>query len=577
MKDFAQKLLPMTIAGSLFLGACTGPINFTKNMYTVTPDPLEMKGDSVLVTITGTVPPKSIKPKAVVNFQPYLKTADGGEIKLKETTVKGSKAKVNADLTIDTKLGGTITYTDKIPYTANMRSVKLYPRFTFEGKEVPVASDIMVQGTVATAGLVQFKDEVYMIGDNYKPELSNKSVGIYFPMDVAKFNPSFKQGKVVDNKKQIAELKNLLKKDPNWVIRGISINATASPDGELSRNNDLSKGRSESTFAYFKKELKKLGFTEANDSNFAMGYMLAEDWKGFAAELSNSEFADKNEMLAIINNTSISDEEREGLLRRNHEASWKIAADKILPKLRKSELVLLGAKPFKTEADLMNFYGKYEQLSNDELYHLAIISADAAKKTEALNAYNTRNASDWKGFCELAAVQIKQNNLNDASANLNTADGLSPKNGKVLANKAAIARAKGDLAAAEALYMDALNAGENTYYNLGLFAIKKGNYPLAVSCFQKSGKSDFNSALATLLNGDANGAKTAIDNMDTDKLTWDLYYLRAVCGARLNNQDVVTTNLARAVALDAKARTMAKDDMEFRNFFSNPLFEAAIR
>jgi hypothetical protein len=577
MKDFAQKLLPMTIAGSLFLGACNGPTNFTKNNYSVTPDPLEMKGDSVLVTINGNVPPKSIGKKSVVTFQPYLKTADGGEIKLKEITVKGPKAKANADQTIDSKLGGKITYTDKIPYTANMRSVKLLPRFTYEGKLVPVAGDIMVQGTIATAGLVTFKDEVYMIGDNYKPELSNKSVAIYFPMDVAKFNPNFKQRKLVNNKGQIAELKKLLMKDPNWVIRGISINATASPDGELSRNNDLSKGRSETTFAYFKKELKKLGFTEANDSNFAMGYMLAEDWKGFAAELANSDFADKNEMLAIVNNTSISDEEREGLLRRNHEASWKIAADKILPKLRRSELVLLGAKPFKTEADLAAYYGKYEQLSNDELYHLAIISSDEAKKVEALNAYNARNNGEWKGFCELAAVQIKQGKLDDASANLNTADGISPKNGKVLANKAAIARAKGDLAGSEALYMEALNAGENTYYNLGLFAIKKGNYPLAVSCFQKSGKSDFNSALATLLNGDANGAKTAIDNMDTDKLTWDLYYLRAVCGARLNSQDVVTTNIARAVSLDAKARTLAKDDMEFRSFFNNPLFEAATR
>ena len=577
MKDFAQKLLPMTIAGSLFLGACSGPTNFTKNMYTVNPDPLEMKGDSVLVSISGNVPPKSIGSKAVVTFQPYLKTVDGGEIKLKEITVKGPKAKVNADQTVDNKLGGKISYTDKIPYTANLRSVKLYPRFTYQGKDVPVSSDIMVQGTIATAGLVQFKNEVYMIGDNYQPEMSNKSVAIYFPMDVAKFNPNFKQGKLVNNKAQIAELKKLLKKDPNWVIRGISINATASPDGELSRNNDLSKGRSESTFAYFKKELKKIGFTEANDSNFAMGYMLAEDWKGFAAELNNSNLADKNEMLAIVNNTSISDEEREGLLRRNHEKSWKIAADKILPKLRRSELVLLGAKPFKTEADLMNYYGKYEQLSNDELYHLAIISTDEAKKAEALNAFNARNTGDWKGYCELAALQIKQGNLDEAAKNLNTADGISPKNGKVLANKAAIARMKGDMAGAEALYMQALNAGENTNYNLGLFAIKKGNYPLAVSLMQKSGKSDFNTALATLLNGDANGAKTAIDNMDTDKLTWDLYYLRAVCGARLNNQDVVTTNLARAVSMDAKARTMAKDDMEFRNFFSNPLFEAAIR
>jgi hypothetical protein len=45
----------------------------------------------------------------------------------------------------------------------------------------------------------------------------------------------------------------------------------------------------------------------------------------------------------------------------------------------------------------------------------------------------------------------------------------------------------------------------------------------------------------------------------------------------MNSQDVCTTNLAQAVAKNGTARTMAKDDVEFRRFFSNPLFEAAIR
>jgi hypothetical protein len=45
----------------------------------------------------------------------------------------------------------------------------------------------------------------------------------------------------------------------------------------------------------------------------------------------------------------------------------------------------------------------------------------------------------------------------------------------------------------------------------------------------------------------------------------------------MNNQDVCTTNLTKAVQLSSDARSMAKDDIEFRNFFNNPLFQAAIR
>jgi large subunit ribosomal protein L18 len=129
----------------------------------------------------------------------------------------------------------------------------------------------------------------------------------------------------------------------------------------------------------------------------------------------------------------------------------------------------------------------------------------------------------------------------------------------------------------KAIAAKALAAGENTNYNLGLFEIKKGNYNAAMSSFVKSGKTDFNTALAQLLSGDAQMAKASIDNMNPDQLTWECFYLRAICGARLADQDGVTTNLARAVAMNAQARNLAKDDLEFMKFFNNPLFEAAIR
>ncbi len=576
MKDFFQKVLPIGLATSVFLAACSGP-NFTKSKYNVTPNPLEMRGDSVSVVISGSVAPKTFPAGALVTFQPYLKTKDGKEISLKSYTVKGEKAKGAADFTINSKLGGTVSYSDKIPYTADLKNVKMYPRYTYKNKVVKVPDSVMVIGTQTTASMLMYTNEYKTGSDNYQPEISNKSVSIYFPMDVDKFNPSFKVGKALNNKTQITALKNLLKADPFWIIRGISINAYASPDGELERNSNLSKGRSTSTFAYFRKELKKLGFAEVNDSNFSMGYMLAEDWKGYAAELALSNFADKDAMIAIVNNSNISDDEREAQLRKDYKKSWEKSATTILPKLRKSELVVTGNKPFKTEAELLGFYGKYDELSNVELYHLAIITTDLKQKEAVLAAYTLRAATDWRGFNDLAVVNLMTNNTNDASANLNKANELSANNGVVLANLGALARAKGDNATARSYYQKAADNGANTYYNLGVFDVKAGNYASAVSNFGKSGKSDFNTALAQLMNGDANGAKTTIDNINVDELTWAHYYLRAICGARMNNQDVCTTNLAQAVSKNGEARTMAKDDIEFVKFFKNPLFEAAIR
>ena len=576
MKDFSQKVLPLGLAFSIFASAC-GTVNFSKNNYSVSPNPLELKGDSVLVTISGTIPEKSMKAKALVSFQPYLKTLDGKEIPLKEVKIKGEKAEGSADYTVNSKTGGSVTYTDKIPYTADLKNVKLLPRFTFEGKVLPVPDSIMVLGTITTPNLVTYQNETQISADVYVQELNPKAVSIYFPMDVAKFNPNFKAGKLISNKTQIAELKKLLKKDPNWVVKGISINAFASPDGELSRNNNLSGGRSTSTFAYFRKELKKLGFSEVNDSNFSMGYMLAEDWKGFGELVAASNLQDKDAMLQIINNTGISDEEKESLLRRNHEKSWKFAADNILPKLRRSELMVIGGKPFKDDATLMQFYGKYAELSQMELYHLSRITTDLAKKEEVLNAYNSAYATDWRGFNDLGLVQLAQGKNNDAAANFEKALANSNNNGIVLVNLGSLARMQGNMAKANEYFAKAEANGADVSLNKGLMDIKRGNYASAVTNLTKSGKSPYNLALAQLLNGDANGAKNTIDGINPDELTWKHYYVRAIAGARMNNQDVCTTNLAKAVQLSNEARNMAKEDLEFRNFFKNPLFQAAIR
>jgi tetratricopeptide (TPR) repeat protein len=576
MKDFSQKVLPIGLALSIFASAC-GTVNFSKNNYSVTPNPLELKGDSVLVTISGTIPEKSMKAKAIVGFQPYLKTAEGKEIPLKAIKLKGEKAEGSADFTINSKTGGSVTYTDKIAYTSDLKNVKLLPKFTFEDKVLPVPDSIMVLGTITTANLVQYNNETQISEDVYQQELNPKSVSIYFPMDVEKFNLNYKAGKNLNNKTQIAELKNLLKKDPNWIVKGISINAFASPDGELSRNNNLSSGRSASTFAYFRKELKKLGFSEVNDSNFSMGYMLAEDWKGFGEMLATSNLADKDAMLQIINNKGISDEERESLLRRNHVVSWKYAADNFLPKLRRSELLVIGGKPFKDDATLMNFYGKYAELSQMELYHLSRITTDLTKKEEVLNAYNTYFSSDWRGFNDLALLNYAQNKNVEAISNLEKAAAIAPNNGVVLVNLSALARMQGNLAKANEYLAKAESNGANTSLNKGLMDIKRGNYSSAVSNLTKSGKSPYNLALAQILNGDANGAKNTIDKVNPDDLTWKHYYVRAIAGARMNNQDVCTTNLAKAVQLSNDARNMAKEDLEFRNFFNNALFQAAIR
>ena len=169
----------MGITTASFIAACGTPNNFTKNSYSVTPNPLEAKGDMVDVKIDATVPGKSMNAKAAVKFQPFLKTPDGKITPLKEMTIKGEKSKASADATVNSKTGGSLSYTDKIPYTEDLRRVTLYSKFTFEGKDVPGLDKALAEGTISTAYLLKNTDMVIWNEDDYKSVVSNKSVPIY--------------------------------------------------------------------------------------------------------------------------------------------------------------------------------------------------------------------------------------------------------------------------------------------------------------------------------------------------------------------------------------------------------------
>ena len=188
MKIVRQVILATACVG--FIASCGVKTNFTKNNYSVVPSPLELKGDSIEITINATIPPKSINASAVITFAPYLKCEDGTIVNLKEVTVKGNKAKGNADETVDSKLGGKITYNCKIAYTPSLKRAQLMPKFTLLGKEVPTSIGALAEGTVTTPLLLNINDKTIFTSDEYKVVEVNKAVNIYFPEDVSKYNPN---------------------------------------------------------------------------------------------------------------------------------------------------------------------------------------------------------------------------------------------------------------------------------------------------------------------------------------------------------------------------------------------------
>lgn len=581
MRQFRQIFSVLT-AGVVLATGCGVKNNMLNNNYTVSPNPLEVKGDTITITLSANIPAKSINSKANIQFQPYLKTAKG-DIPLKAVTVGGEAVTDNVDFKISSKTGGKITYQDRIPYNPDLMRATLYPDFAvkvgneYQAIEGAKESKVLAEGTITTPLLVNMNTNSMLYDKTeYSSSSASKSVMIYFPIDVAKFNPSFKMAKLFDNKKQINDLKALLKGSKDWQVKGITINAFASPDGELNRNDGLSKGRSESTFNYFKKELKKLGFTEVNDQNFKLGYAQAEDWAGYEKAIESSTHPDKSGVLAIVRNRGISDADREAQIKQSYPKFWEATKNTLLPPLRRSEVVVMGQTPIKSDEELKAKMNDLNSLSDVELLRLGAIS-DIAGKIQVYGAFMNKYPEDWRGHNDVGATQVMNGFLADGLKSLEKAHQLSPENPIVLTNLANASRAAGNYTMAETFYKMAAAKGADVSYGLGVMNIKKGNYAEALNQLNKSGVKDFNLALAQLLNGNYDQAKSTIDNMKSESMTWECYYLRAIIGARTNNQDLISANLTKAVQLNANVRTQAKADVEFIKFWGNPVFEGAIR
>jgi hypothetical protein len=128
MREFRQIFYSVVFVTAAVVSGCGVKTNMLNNNYTVTPNPLEVKGDTITITINANVPAKSINPKANIQFQPYLSTAKG-EVALKAVTIGGEKA-IGTDITVNSKTGGKISYTEKVAYNADLERATLYPNFS---------------------------------------------------------------------------------------------------------------------------------------------------------------------------------------------------------------------------------------------------------------------------------------------------------------------------------------------------------------------------------------------------------------------------------------------------------------
>ena len=565
---------------SIALAACNGLGKMAKNapkvQYEVTPNPLEMHGDSVAISIKGTYPAKYFAKKVDVAVTPSIKTTEGNHVYRTVTNV-GEKSASNGTK-INEKAGGSFTYTDKIAYTSDMRAGDVL--VTAAGSKGSTMKDFgsikIADGTIATPLLVMHNEQSMVGKDGFQRIVPmTTEAQVFYLINTSSVNSGFKVKNCgISNKDEMAAIEKAVKmySVAPYSLTGMDVSGYASPDGKESLNTGLADARTNSSVRYLSGLLSKVKMKVRADSSFFSKSSTSEDWSGFQQLMQQSDMAQKDMILRIVASNS-DPEAREMEIKKMGQAYEEIA-DNVLPKLRRSRITIHADKTGRSDEEISRLAASSpDSLSVEEILYAATLATDNSQKLEIYKSAERIYPQDWRTSNNVGMVMFMNNNVDGAMSQFSKADQLSPNNPVVQNNLGACYSKKGDRKKAMEAY-SAAGGSQEANENMGILDIRNGNYSAAVGHFGSA--NTFNAALAKMLNGDHDGALSTL-NASPDKESAMGYYLKAVISARKGDGAGVTGNLSKSCGKDASMKKMAATDREFIKWFNDAGFKSAVQ
>ena len=571
-KQQFNKAFTLLILGGLV--ACNPLKKMSENaenvQYSVNPNPLELHGDSVAMSVTGKIPPEYFHKKAIVEVTPVLKTKGTNPevIQEFETLTLVGEAATGEGQKITAASGGSFKYEDKIAFKEAMTYASLEVKIVgvYKGAKKEFGYYPVGDGTIITPKLVM-ADE--------KPILGNDKFVKVIPKNIdAQINYLINSSQVRSteyNDEDYKAFREFLKEGSTkgWAFKGVKVAAYASPDGEISKNDNLANERAESAKKALDTYFKKNKIDAAKGDGFYTLEGKGEDWEGFKTKMQASDIKDKELILRVLQMTSDLDKREQEI--KNLAATYTEVAEKVLPELRRSAFTVMAEEQSRTDEEISRLVkSSPDSLSVEEILYAATLVDDLNDKLSIYNSAKKVYPNDWRGHNNAGYIMLLQNKANEAKTEFEAA--LNAENGnKIASNNLAIChKLSGDVSKAKELYTAASGAGKEVNYNMGIIDIMEGNYSNAVT--KMSGMNSFNAALAQLLNGNNDGAIKTIDASDEKDLALS-YYLKAVAGARSGNKDLTVNNLKTAFSKDAGLKKKAMKDVEFLKMAEDESFK----
>ncbi len=609
MKKFTFRLFSVLII-LLVVASCGSISSMQKKHNTVhyqpSPNPLETKADKVNITINSSIPPKYFKKNAVVFVQPVLQY-EGGNVELKPIVLKGEKVQ-GEGIEVNYKNGARITYHDEIDYKPGMETAKiLLNPVAYKAKQVnandktrqdalknkdaiSLGNVKVTEGINITSERVSIRGEVCFADHGYvksaaKPEMAL----IYFPVNIATLNWNFKLNKEKETKNLTDHLTALVTEKS--VPKQIVIDGWASPEGEESFNMGLSKRRAETTVKLvnsvldegLKARAKKEGIAATDIPNYLENAKKdivittnawGEDWENFTTKVNESNIPDKNAIVNIVK--SQKDPRKREQEIRNMTVLFKQLEDDVLPWLRRGEISFYYSATQKSDQEIGKIASlNPAQLSYEELMYAGYLNHNYATKLKIYKFATEHFGSEWSAWNNAGAVCLYMGNISEAQRYLNVAQKLAGTNPCVLNNLGLLSVATKDYDLATNYFNKAIQSGSNeAKANLPILSLKTGNYEKASEELTTS-PCTYNLAFAQLMMGNTGNAIKTLDCC-VDQ-TAEVYYLRAICYARLDDGQGLLENLKMACDMQPDYKSAAKADVEFKRFWNNLDFQNIVQ
>jgi outer membrane protein OmpA-like peptidoglycan-associated protein/Flp pilus assembly protein TadD len=537
-----------------------------------------MHADSVKIAITVTVPEKGIKKKAKAEITPKL-----GSYAIGTWYVNGEKVTENGT-TINFKNGGTATFEQTIPYLPEMEAADLV--ITGKIYKQTKEKDALPETKIADATIIT-------------PYLVNKTFKVLYEEDalVRQFEKSseatfnFEKGKsdVRATELKDADIASLVswiqaaQTNPKIKINAIEINGYASPDGEVSKNDNLSYDRTATTRTAIIALMKKANLMAYTDTNMYKLNKYGEDFDGFKTQLAASTTiaeADKNLFIRILEMTKDLEQREKEMI--NLGKSYSELEKDVFPKIRRAMVVVKYTEFGLTDDELKAAASNNpNSLSVEELLFTANkLTTDLNEKARIYKVAATNFASDYRTHTNLGAASFQLNKTAEAKSSFEKAASLKD-NGISKNNLAATTILDGNRANTKKLIAQAKTAfdakGEASQktaanYNQGILNIMEAKYSAADASFSEN---SYNKALAQVLSGKADAAKKTLSGITE---TAETAYLKAIIAARSNEGvDAVVSHLKVAISKNASLKDKAAKDREFLKISTEATFTNVVK